>query len=282
MNVTLTGAAGRIGAAICRHLAEVGHTVKAVDQTYRNDLPIRPTVLNLLNPEAAYTACDGADCVVHLANHPRYTGGGDAQRVFNENVAVNMNVFQACAEMGVRRIVFASSVQVFAHSYGIRRPGPDVPAYLPLDGHLPPNPGNPYALSKVCSESMLRYFTSEYAGLCGIAVRFPGIHLPGWTPWTYRGADGGASAVAEGFAFLHVTDAAALVAALVAADLPPGYRCYFPAARQPSCGRDVQELLRAHYAHTPLRKPADQMDSLVDLSELEREIGWQPAVNRPQ
>jgi len=277
MNITLTGASGRVGSAVCRHLVKAGHTVKAVDQAYRNDLPVPVKVLNLLQQEAAYEALEGSEFLIHLANHPVFRGR-ESQRVLNENVAMNMNMFQAAVEMGIRRIVFSSSVQAFAHRQGSQKATPELPPYLPLDSHVPDNPGNPYALSKVLTERMLRYFASEVEGMSCIALRLPYMLVPEWIP-AMRVQFAQSKAAHEGFSFLHTDDAGTLMVALVAANLAPGYRCYFPAARNPSNGRPVADLLREYYAQVPLRKPADQIESLVDTSEIERDTGWTPAFN---
>ncbi len=277
MNVTLTGAAGRVGSAVCRHLVTAGHTVKAVDRTYRKDLPVAVKLLDLLRREDAYEALEGAEFLVHLANHP-VSQPRESQRILNENVAMNMNVFQAAAEMGIRRIVFASSVQAFAHSQPLRQPNCTLPPYLPLDGYVPDNPGNPYALSKVLTERMLQYFAAEYADMSCVALRLPHMLSADWSP-AQRTQFANRGAVHEGFTFLDTNDAGALMVALAAAKLESGYRCYFPAARLPANGRPIADLLREFYPQVPLRKPADRMDSLVDLSELERDTGWAPAIN---
>ena len=277
MNITLTGAAGNVGSAVCRELVKAGHTVKAVDRLYRKDLPVPVRILDLLRQEAAYDELEGAEMLVHLANHPTFRGR-ESQRVLNENVTMNMNVFQAAADVGIRRIVFSSTIQVFTHT----QPGPPkgniLHPYLPLDGHMPENVGNAYSLSKVLSERMLRYFAAEYEGLSCVALRLPSVVLPEWLP-RYRDELLQRVAPHEGFTFLRAEDAGTLAAALAAANLTPGYRCYFPAARAPSNGRPVADLLREFYPQVPLRKPANQMDSLVDLTELERDTGWQPAFN---
>lgn len=276
MNITLTGAAGLVGSTVCRHLVQAGHTVKAVDQAYRSDLPVAVKMLNLLRQEAAYEALEGAECLIHLANHPAFRGR-EGQRILNENVTMNMNVFQAAADMGIRRIIFASSVQAFAHRPAAQNPAPTLP-YLPLDGHVPDNPGNPYALSKVLSERMLRYFAAEVAGMSCVALRLPRMLDPKWMP-AIRPQLAQDKESHEGFSFLNTNDAGTLMVALAAANLAPGYRCYFPTARNPSNGRPVPELLREYYPQVPLRRPADQMDSLVDLSDIVRDTGWTPAFN---
>ena len=276
MNIALTGAAGRVGSAVCHKLVEAGHVVKAVDRVYRRDLPVPVKVLNLLDPTSAYEALDGTEFLVHLANHPMFRGR-DSQRILNENVAMNMNVFQAAAEMGIRRIVFASSVQAFAHETPGQK-SDQVPLYLPLDGHVPENPWNPYALSKVLTERMLKYFAAEYDGMSCIALRLPHILVGNSAPHLRMWLES-LSSPHEGFAFLHANDAGSLVVALAAANLAPGYRCYFPAARTPSNGKPIPQLLREFYPNVPLRKPADCIHSLVDLDELERDTGWAPTFN---
>ena len=72
-----------------------------------------------------------------------------------------MNVFQAAAESGVRKIVYASSIQAMAGSrWGQNDTQPGVP-YLPLDGETPQHPGNHYALSKCTGEMQLGYLPSR-------------------------------------------------------------------------------------------------------------------------
>lgn len=278
MNIVVTGATGRIGGAVCRHLHAAGHAVAGVDQTYRTDLPVPLSVANLLDREACYPLLKGADTLVHLANHPDFVGG-NAQRIFLENVTMDMNVFQAAAELGVRSIVFASSVQAFSHLEGPEKPGRPVPAYLPLDGDMPPNPGNPYALSKVCGEQMLRYFVAEYDGMAATALRFPFVVTPQWIP-KLKGRWRRVTGARDGYSFIHVDDAASVIGAVIAARLPPGYRCYLPAAREPlAADKGVRDLLAESYASTPLRRPAAEITSLVDLSALKRDLGWEPAIN---
>lgn len=68
MKVTVTGAAGRIGAAVCRELARAGHAVRAVDKVVRRDLPVPVEPVELLNREACYAVLDGAEAVVHVAD----------------------------------------------------------------------------------------------------------------------------------------------------------------------------------------------------------------------
>jgi nucleoside-diphosphate-sugar epimerase len=248
--------------------------VRAVDKVYRADLGVKVEVADLLQREVSYRLLEGTQAVVHLANHPN-AESGDPQRVFSENMAMNVNVFQAASELGVRKIVFASSIQAFSGPLLPCEPaGSTIPAYLPLDGNVPPHPSNTYALSKCASEAMLAYY-SRHAPLSCVAIRFPGImHRLGKdnaTPVNPRNS----YRHSEAFAFLMVEDAALLIVAVLAADLP-GFRTYFPSAHGDVIGKTVPEVIREFYPHVPLRRPLDQIDSLVDISAITKDTGWSP------
>jgi nucleoside-diphosphate-sugar epimerase len=280
MRVTLTGAAGRLGSHVCRTLVECLHTVCATDKAFRADLPARIEVANLLEPAGCYRLLDGSEALVHLANHPTFRAN-DAQRLFNENVAMNMNVFQAAADLGVKRIVFASSVQVISGPSQADEPSAvsSLP-YLPLDGNVPPNPGNPYALSKHLSEIMLAYFARR-AGMSCVAIRFPALVDDEFLTKMATRPSQHVHGRNEGFSFLHFLDAASLVAATLCAPLN-GFRVYFPAARENRLGQPVADTVRQHFPSTPLRQPPGEMTSLVDVSSIERETGWSPKFGTPR
>ncbi len=273
MRITLTGASGRLGSHACRALVEGGHTVRATDRVIRGELPVKLEVADLRDREAAYALLDGADAVVHLANHPGFRGL-DAQTGFLDNVSVNMNVFQAAAELKVKQIVFASTVQVITgEPLTEDLPTSSLP-YLPLDGAVPPNPGNAYALSKRVTEEMLEYFERSAKVSC-VAIRFPYLFDEKILAWlkSQHGLHGPSRN--EGFAFLHVKDAASLLEATVRSPLP-GYRVYFPASSENVLGKPVADVIREFYAETPLRCPLEQIASLVDTSAIERETGLKP------
>jgi len=278
MNVTLTGSSGRVGVHVCRWLCGAGHAVAAVDRVVRGDLPVKTRVADLLDRESCYHVLEGTEALVHLANHPT-SHLIDAQTVFNENVTINMNVFQAAMEMGVRKVVFASSIQAFLSRVRRAEPagGYNLP-YLPLDGDAPADPGNPYGLSKQASEVVLSYY-AKVAGMSCVALRFPSV-VDDSAVERLRKHGRSPAGPAEGFAWLHAGDAARLIDALLRADLP-GFRIYFPAVSEPTPrAGSVADVVRELYPSVPLRKPVEQMASLVDLSRIERETGWSPQVTR--
>ena len=110
MHVTITGASGRLGSEVVKQLVTEGHEVTATDKSWRGDLPVKIHVADLLQVTSLYNILEGSEAVIHLGNHPSYWGR-EGQRIFNENTQMNMNVFQVSKEVGVKRILFASSIQ---------------------------------------------------------------------------------------------------------------------------------------------------------------------------
>jgi nucleoside-diphosphate-sugar epimerase len=279
MKVLVTGAVGRLGRAVCPLLQSLDMDVRATDRRTDPNLPYRIEVATLLDREHCYELVDGVDAVVHLGNWAS-AGSADAQTVFNDNTSMNMNVFQAAMERGVRRIVFASTIQVILGQRpfgGMDAPVPqsDYP-YLPLDSNTPPNICNPYAASKSASEQLLQYF-SRWHGTNAIAIRFPMLLTPSHYSQIAKTLDQlwPGYNLDEAFTYLTFEDAARLILAILRADLP-GYRVYQPAARSPWVMMPPTEIISRFFDGVRLHRPLHEIESIVDLSRIEAETGWTP------
>jgi nucleoside-diphosphate-sugar epimerase len=281
LKVLITGAAGRVGSSIADLLHAEGVDLRLTDRKVRKGFPVRTEVLNLLDRDGVYRLLEGIDAVIHLGNHPFFSHGGDAQQVFVENCAMNMNVFQAAIEHGVRKIVFFSSIQVVngdrhLHDDESKTP-PSQLKYLPVDSDSPANPRNPYSLSKRCGEVLLEHYTAP-AGISSIAIRLPWTCQSEWWNWMQNQIGKRLrphTLLDEAFIYLHAEDAARLVLAVLRTDLP-GFRIYHPGAATTMCGLSPTELIARFYQGVELRKPAHEMTSLVDITRITRETGWLP------
>jgi nucleoside-diphosphate-sugar epimerase len=215
---------------------------------------------------------------VHLGNHPNRHSGPSPQRLLAENVTMNANAFFAALDCGVRRIVFSSSIQVMLRSALVPIEPHTLP-YLPLDGEAPADPGdNPYALSKQFSEEMLLLATTLHPELAVSVLRYPMLVGPQFLR-RFEPFDGKVPSrmlhLGEATAHLFYDDAAELVVRAVERQAP-GYHQYLPAQTFHVTNVPVPELVERFYPNVRRTRALDAIDRLIDLSALERDLGWQP------
>jgi hypothetical protein len=279
LTVLVTGATGHLGTAVCEALIAAGHRVKATDRKYVRDFPVKPVLGDLLDEHFVYGVVEGCDAVVHLGNHPNLFAGPSPQQILADNVRMNANVFWAATQIGIRNLVFASSVQVMLRSNGGKREAPYRLPYLPLDGNAPTDPGtNTYALSKELGERSLQVLCEDHPDLCATSLRFPmlprapwvahlrqtKITLPGWLN------------IGECMTHLMTPDAGVLVAKCLVRP-KPGYRQYFPALAMRLRGLSAQDIYREYFSHVPLRCPLEELTELVDITALARDFDFEPS-----
>lgn len=275
MNILVTGADGRIGRVVAESLAAAGHTVTATDirQNFTGSLKLQ--LADLLDRAAVDALVAGQAAVIHFGNHASPSAIPDSQRLYLENTAMNLNVFDAGVQAGVRKVIFASSIQVIRGLYGTRPANAPTPPPLPLDGDTPPCPNNYYGLSKLNGEALLRML-AELHGFDAVALRLPLTQssIASLVDFAHSGYDRGPADTA--MAMLTAPEVARLVAAILDTDLP-GYRCYMPALARHVLGTPATEIWHNLFAHFPLRDPARPLESFVDISRITRETGWSPA-----
>ena len=133
--------------------------------------------------DAGWTeALRGADAVVHLAGDPGPRASwASIQRL---NIDLTMNVYEAAARGGAKRLIFASSNWVVAgHRFGTDS----------LTSDVEPYPVNPYGMSKLLGERLGRSYSERWGlsvvcfriGYCQRGENRPGAHM-GWGAWGQR------------------------------------------------------------------------------------------------
>jgi UDP-glucose 4-epimerase len=148
----VTGGRGFIGRRVCERLAALGHDVRALDNGWRSEASVSDGVTaidaDVRDRGRLDAACAGVDVVLHLAaiqgtaNFYR-----DPALVLDVNLRGVLNVAEASASAGVRRLVFSSSSEV----YGLPNRFP-TPETEPLQVPDPLNPRWSYGGSKLAGE----------------------------------------------------------------------------------------------------------------------------------
>ncbi|MEK7766808.1 MAG: NAD(P)-dependent oxidoreductase, partial [bacterium] len=159
--VLVTGGAGRIGTMFRDSIGNEWDLV-CFDRKPAAGAP-GAVVADLTDLPALERAAAGCDAVVHLGAHPNphrdYAG-----IIVPSNVVGTWNVLEAAARAGVRRVVFASTVQTeFGHPEDVR-----------VSVDMPAAPRNNYAASKVFGEH-LGFLYSRDRGLSVVCIRFGAV-----------------------------------------------------------------------------------------------------------
>ncbi len=169
--VLVTGMSGLIGGIVGRHLASLGHEIRALN---RQPVEGFDTVrADITDYDAIRPAFDGIDTVIHLA---AYLGNDDRSQI-DVNITGTYNLFEAAGDAGVKRFVFGSSgaVQRAAEQYEpiksmVEARVDDIPDPRPVVTHLdPPWPDNMYGVVKTAGEAMARLFSEIHGS--AIVVR---------------------------------------------------------------------------------------------------------------
>ncbi len=290
MRTVVTGSAGRIGQAVVKALAAAGHDVIGLDQRLcpelKNIQGVQQAVIDLLDRPCVYDRFAGAEALVHLGNHPHVRAVAP-HRVLPENTAMNSHAFEAAVEHGVRRIVFASSIQAISGSRTLAgetiAPSP-VPS-LPLTADTPINPTNGYGLSKVAGEMLLKLHVRDTPDLAAVAVRLPWTHpgpIDGFRRFDLDDARergwGKHMYLDEGFSWIDLDDAADLFRTLLER-MKPGYDCVMPASDDNHTNLTADQIAATYFPGTPVVGELSEY-SVIDGSDLSRKYGWTPQATR--
>ncbi|HEY5974593.1 MAG TPA: NAD-dependent epimerase/dehydratase family protein [Geobacteraceae bacterium] len=177
MNFLITGAAGFLGSALANHLAREGHQVRGLDDLSTGDPQALSPDVHFTRGDVSdrpklWTLLQEVDVVYHLAARVSVPESILYPRDYNlVNVGGTVALMEAMRDVGVRRVVLASSGAVYGDL-----------GKQPLSESEIPNPRSPYAVSKLAAE----YYVRTIGGLWGIetvGLRIfnaygPGQHLP--------------------------------------------------------------------------------------------------------
>jgi len=178
VSVLITGGAGYIGAHVVRLLSERGERVVVVDDLSNGSESrlsgARLVPIDLTGEGARAAVADAireheVTSVVHLAARKQAAESvAVPEEYFRDNVGGLAAVVGACADTGVRRLVFSSSAAVYG-----------TPAASTVNEATPPAPINPYGESKLIGEWLVRDAAAAH-GIDAISLRYFNVAGAGW------------------------------------------------------------------------------------------------------
>lgn len=171
MKIAVTGGNGRIGKAVVEYALLQGHSIVNIDKVQSETEKSGVTFLQIdsTDYDAVEKSLQGCDALIHLAaiaapgHHPDHV-------VHNNNVVSNYNALRAAAEVGIKRVCQASSINAIGGAYS-RWPHYD---YLPVDEKHPTYNEDPYSLSKWICELQADSFVRRY-GMTIASLRIHGV-----------------------------------------------------------------------------------------------------------
>lgn len=272
--ICVTGAAGMTGAATVTALLQAGYPVLATDHRERSgtsdwDGDVSFIRADLTDYGQAVDVLEGCAAVVHLANIPA-PGMVTAARTLDENTAMNAHVFLAARQVGLERVVWASSETTLGLSFGPDNP----PRYAPVDEDHFPFPTSTYALSKVLGETQAEHL-SRWSGVPHVALRLSNVIPPqryatfpqDWADPTRR--------IFNLWSYIDVRDAAGAAVAALRADVS-GARSYVIASTDSAMPTPSAELMATHFPDVPLHGEVTGNASLLSGARAHAELGFVP------
>jgi UDP-glucose 4-epimerase len=172
MRILVTGGAGFIGAYLANRLHDEGHYVRVLDNLSSGDPATLASAISFTRGDVRdvpklWSLLQGVDAVYHLAALVSVPASVLYPREYNDvNVGGTVALLEACRDVGVKRVIFASSATV----YGDQK-------VKPVSEELAPQPAVPYAVSKLAAERYL-FTIGRLEGFETVALRIFNAYGP--------------------------------------------------------------------------------------------------------
>jgi nucleoside-diphosphate-sugar epimerase len=151
MHITLIGGSGFIGTRLTTRLLAAGHTVVIADKNNSGKYPHLRVCVDVRKPDTLKKALAGSDVVINLS--AEHHDDVYPKSLYDEvNVTGAENVCNACVKLGIKKVIFTSSVAV----YGFAPIGTDETGKI--------NYFNDYGRTKWLAEEKYRAWRSADSG----------------------------------------------------------------------------------------------------------------------
>lgn len=289
MKILVTGGAGFIGSHLVDRLVQEGHEVVAVDnlssgkrKNLNRAAEFYKTDIQSSRLEQVFRK-ERPSIVVHLAAQINVRRSVD-DPIFDAQVNILglLNLLEQAVKHGTRKVIFASSGGAI---YGEQE------AYPAPESH-PTRPLSPYGITKLTGEHYLAYY-QYLSGIQYVILRFANVYGPRQDPEGEAGVVSifakkmlvGEQPIINGNGrqtrdFVYVEDVVEANLAVMGQEIQGTYNV---GTGQETTVNDLfktlSELTGCGFKgiHGPAKK-GEQARSVVDISKIRQDIGWEPRV----
>lgn len=290
MRVLITGGAGFLGSALANYLARQGKHVRVIDDLSAGDpsglddrvLFTRGDVRDI---PKLWTLLRDIDVVYHLAARVFVPESILYPVEYNAvNTGGTVSLMTAIRDAGVGRVVMASSATIYGEQL-----------HQPIQESAPPNPPNPYAVSKLAAEHYVRAIGGLYDietvilrifNAYGPGQAVPPSHPPVIPKFVKQVLSGGSVVIwGDGHQtrdFIYVDDVVRALAAAGEASVADGTIINVGCGHETSInqlarkiGEAVGQEVRPLHNET---KSGGIRRSVADITRARQLLGWEPQV----
>ncbi len=268
--VAVTGGSGQTGRHVVEHCRAQGYEVVNVDRTppasYSPSDFVRADLTDL---GQTFEALGDVDAVIHLTTVSTPIVRADSA-AFKANLDATYHVFAVAAQLGLDRVVWASSETVF----GLPLVSEHL-AYAPIDDHHPLHPESGYALAKVLCEELARQF-SRRSAIPFVGLRLSNVIQPdGYGAFETFQSDPHARK-GNLWGYVDVRDVAQACRRALETEAIEGAETCIIAAADTVMERPSEELMAEAFPEVPLRKRLGERETLLDIARAQERLGYTP------
>ena len=169
----VTGGAGFIGSNLVSMLLERGDMVVVIDNESANTHDEVYWNSNAINIKGDITdfkllknACTDADCIYHLASDISIQYSiENPTKTYTNNLIGTLNVLEVARVLGIKKVIFSSTAAIY---------GSTSEPCVETDR---PDPLNPYSVSKLAGENLMKMYNDLY-GIETVSLRYFNVYGP--------------------------------------------------------------------------------------------------------
>jgi nucleoside-diphosphate-sugar epimerase len=269
VRVIVTGANGKIGQEAVKALRAAGHSSVSWDIVGSGPQVECTDFGQVLGAMCSMDIMGGVpDAVLHLAGIPM-PGRAPDHVIFANNTLSTYNVISACARLGVKRLVWASSETILG------LPFKTPPDFVPLDETHPDRPEWSYSLTKVLGEKMAEHFVRWHPELSIASLRFSNVCNEEDYAQFRQNPKMVLARAANLWSYIDVRDAAHACRLALEADFK-GHEIMIIAAADTIAPLPSAELLHNRFPQVPVRADISGFRSLQSSARAKDVIGFEP------